>query len=152
MRSTGYALLAALVALCGASEALAADEAAVLRLQAAHLGSEGQCARALPLVRRSRAMAPDDAGAALLEGECALNEQHYAEALEPLEDARRLDPEQARRLSLCPECARLEVQARSGLLSGSGVGLADLSVAATWVEEGSLGGGGASAPLPTEGS
>jgi tetratricopeptide (TPR) repeat protein len=95
MRSTGYALLAALVALCGASEALAADEAAVLRLQAAHLGSEGQCARALPLVRRARAMAPDDAGAALLEGECALNEQHYAEALEPLEDARRLDPELA---------------------------------------------------------
>ena len=86
-------LLAALLLLAPlAGDAVAADEAAVLRLRAEQLAYDGRCDEAVPVLREARRLDPQDARIALLEGECFVRERQYLEAIEPLETARDLDP------------------------------------------------------------
>lgn len=83
---------ALLLALVVAQPALAADEALVLRTQAAQLAADGRCAEALPVLAQVRELDPSDPAAPLLEGKCRFNAKQYADAVAPLEEALQLDP------------------------------------------------------------
>jgi tetratricopeptide (TPR) repeat protein len=85
-------IIAACAALCVAGSALAADEAAVLRLRADQLASQDRCEEALARLLRARELAPDDAHSALVAGRCFLRLNRYEEAVSFLEQARRMDP------------------------------------------------------------
>ncbi len=86
------ALTAVALAVAIADPARADEKAAVLRVRAAQLAGDGQCAAALPLLARARSLDPEDAAAARLEGRCLFEERRYADAAAALARADRLDP------------------------------------------------------------
>lgn len=86
------ALVVAATGVSLASPARANEKAAVLRVRAAQLAGDGQCARALPLLARARSLDPEDAAAALLDGQCLFEQRRYADAVPALAAADRLDP------------------------------------------------------------